>query len=82
MLLNGTPSIKIYLHPAVQTGQLRYGMIHKSNKLITYQTYTCIIANREPMFSYDLNCPVGDVVWSPYASTVFAAVTTDGKVIF
>ena len=32
------------------------------------------------MFSYDLNCPVGDVVWSPYASTVFAAVTTDGKV--
>ena len=35
---------------------------------------------REPMFSYDLNCPVGDVVWSPYASTVFAAVTTDGKV--
>ena len=34
------------------------------------------------MFSYDLNCPVGDVVWSPYASTVFAAVTTDGKVKF
>jgi len=35
---------------------------------------------RDPMFSYDLNCPVGDVVWSPYASTVFAAVTADGKV--
>ncbi|XP_065920328.1 dynein intermediate chain 2, ciliary-like [Dysidea avara] len=35
---------------------------------------------KDPMFSYDLNCPVGDVVWSPYASTVFAAVTADGKV--
>ena len=39
-----------------------------------------VAIHREPMFSYDLNCPVGDVVWSPYASTVFAAVTTDGKV--
>ena len=39
-----------------------------------------VASHREPMFSYDLNCPVGDVVWSPYASTVFAAVTTDGKV--
>ena len=34
----------------------------------------------DPMFSYDLNSVVGDVAWSPYASTVFAAVTADGKV--
>ena len=32
------------------------------------------------MFSYDLNSVVGDVAWSPFASTVFAAVTADGKV--
>jgi len=32
------------------------------------------------MFIYDLNAAVGDVAWSPYSSTVFAAVTTDGKV--
>jgi len=32
------------------------------------------------MFIYDLNSAVGDVAWSPYSSTVFAAVTTDGKV--
>ncbi|XP_067101066.1 dynein, axonemal, intermediate chain 1, paralog 2 [Osmerus mordax] len=33
-----------------------------------------------PMFTFDLNSPVGDVAWSPYSSTVFAAATTDGKV--
>ena len=32
------------------------------------------------MFTFDLNSAVGDVAWSPYSSTVFAAVTTDGKV--
>ena len=34
----------------------------------------------DPMFTYDLNSVVGDVAWSPFASTVFAAVTADGKV--
>ncbi|XP_060746289.1 dynein, axonemal, intermediate chain 1, paralog 2 [Tachysurus vachellii] len=33
-----------------------------------------------PMFTFDLNTAVGDVAWSPYSSTVFAAVTIDGKV--
>ena len=32
------------------------------------------------MFTFDLNNSVGDVAWAPYASTVFAAVTADGKV--
>ncbi|XP_072429261.1 dynein, axonemal, intermediate chain 1, paralog 2 isoform X2 [Chiloscyllium punctatum] len=35
---------------------------------------------KNPMFTFDLNAPVGDVTWSPYSSTVFAAVTTNGKV--
>lgn len=30
--------------------------------------------------SFDLGNAVGDVAWSPYSSTVFAAVTADGKV--
>merc|ERR1711865_952871 len=30
--------------------------------------------------SFDLNMAVGDVAWAPYSSTVFAAVTSDGKV--
>lgn len=32
------------------------------------------------MFTFDLNNAVGDVAWAPYASTVFAACTTDGRV--
>ncbi|XP_037943109.1 dynein intermediate chain 2, ciliary-like [Teleopsis dalmanni] len=34
----------------------------------------------EPLFIYDLGSSVGDVKWAPYSSTVFAAVTTMGKV--
>lgn len=33
-----------------------------------------------PILSFDLGNAVGDVAWSPFASTVFAAVTSDGKV--
>ena len=35
---------------------------------------------RQPLFMLDLNSQVGDVAWAPYSSTVFAAVTVDGKV--
>ena len=35
---------------------------------------------RKPLFMFDLNSQVGDVAWAPYSSTVFAAVTLDGKV--
>ena len=28
---------------------------------------------------FDLDSQVGDVAWAPYSSTVFAAVTYDGK---
>eukprot|EP00620_Florenciella_sp_RCC1587_P016723 CAMPEP_0182556028 /NCGR_PEP_ID=MMETSP1324-20130603/429_1 /TAXON_ID=236786 /ORGANISM="Florenciella sp., Strain RCC1587" /LENGTH=686 /DNA_ID=CAMNT_0024767851 /DNA_START=37 /DNA_END=2097 /DNA_ORIENTATION=+ len=33
-----------------------------------------------PIMSFDLGNAVGDVAWSPYSSTIFAAVTSDGKV--
>ena len=29
---------------------------------------------------YDLGSQVGDVAWAPYSSTIFAAVTWEGKV--
>lgn len=32
------------------------------------------------ILTFDLNSPVGDVAWSPYSSSVFAAATADGKV--
>eukprot|EP00735_Rhodelphis_limneticus_P000953 TRINITY_DN11489_c0_g1::TRINITY_DN11489_c0_g1_i1::g.10810::m.10810 TRINITY_DN11489_c0_g1::TRINITY_DN11489_c0_g1_i1::g.10810 ORF type:complete len:676 (-),score=212.66,sp/Q16959/DYI2_HELCR/53.04/0.0,WD40/PF00400.27/2.9e+02,WD40/PF00400.27/0.0002,WD40/PF00400.27/18,WD40/PF00400.27/3.8e-06,WD40/PF00400.27/0.073,WD40/PF00400.27/8.6e+02,TT_ORF2/PF02957.10/0.25,TT_ORF2/PF02957.10/4.8e+02,TT_ORF2/PF02957.10/2.8e+02 TRINITY_DN11489_c0_g1_i1:228-2057(-) len=35
---------------------------------------------KKPLMSFDLNNPVGDVSWAPFSSTVFAAVTADGKV--
>jgi len=34
----------------------------------------------KPIMSWDLSCAVGDVCWAPYSSTVFSAVTSDGKV--
>lgn len=33
-----------------------------------------------PLFSFDLGTSVGDVAWAPFSSTVFACVTSDGKV--
>ena len=36
----------------------------------------------QPLFTFDLGMQVGDVAWAPYSSTVFAAVTVDGKVHF
>lgn len=33
----------------------------------------------EPIMSFDLGCCVGAICWSPYSSTVFAAVTNNGK---
>lgn len=35
---------------------------------------------KDPLFTYDLGSAVGDAAWAPYSSTVFAAVTADGKV--
>lgn len=43
-------------------------------------TSLCCCFYSEPMFTFDLNNSVGDVAWAPYASTVFAACTTDGRV--
>lgn len=34
----------------------------------------------KPLLSFDLGNGVGDICWSPFSSTVFAAVTSDGKV--
>ncbi len=39
-----------------------------------------VLCSRDPVFTFDVGSPVGDVAWAPYSSTVFAAVTADGKV--
>jgi dynein intermediate chain 1 len=33
-----------------------------------------------PIMTFDLNTSVGDVAWAPFSSTVFATITTDGRV--
>ena len=52
--------------------------------LISMKLYPLIIFVfcffRDPLFVYDLGSPIGDVVWAPYSSTVFAVCTADGKV--
>lgn len=35
----------------------------------------------QPLMTFDLGDSVGDVVWAPYSSTVFAAVTSNGKTV-
>ena len=36
--------------------------------------------NTAPLLSLDLGSAVGDVMWSPYSSTILAAASSDGKV--
>jgi dynein intermediate chain 1 len=38
------------------------------------------VKTRKPIMIFDLNTSVGDVAWSPFSSTVFATITTDGRV--
>lgn len=35
---------------------------------------------KRPVMTFDLKMSVGDVAWAPFSSTVFATITTDGKV--
>lgn len=42
-------------------------------KLWDHSTSKCVM-------SFDLNGSVGDIAWAPYSSTVFAAVTAEGKI--
>jgi len=34
----------------------------------------------KPIITFDLNSPVSSIEWSPYSSTIFAAVTNEGKI--
>ena len=48
--------------------------------ILSHLDVSKIYFDRQPLFMLDLNSQVGDVAWAPYSSTVFAAVTVDGKV--
>lgn len=38
------------------------------------------VNTNKPIMVFDLNTSVGDVAWSPFSSTVFATITSEGKV--
>ncbi|KAJ3136190.1 cytoplasmic dynein with WD40 domain [Physocladia obscura] len=62
---------------------VRFNPFHGSVFLSASADWTVKLWNHtkdKPLASFDLNSSVGDVAWAPYSSTVFAAVTSDGKV--
>ncbi|XP_052279386.1 dynein intermediate chain 2, ciliary-like isoform X1 [Dreissena polymorpha] len=51
----------------------------RGNKSASDKSDAMDASAKKPLFTFDLNNSVGDVAWAPYSSTVFAAVTADGK---
>lgn len=77
-----TNLILTFLLRVVEIGGLKSGKIIERNirfsKLKRYG-YTETVYS-DPLFVFDVGACVGDVKWAPYSSTVFAAVTSEGKV--
>lgn len=58
--------------------------VWEDNRMYLFYSFPFKLLNkyvsREPLFVFDVGDCVGDVKWAPYSSTVFAAVTNEGKV--
>ena len=50
-------------------------------RLLCRGSDTLLALRAQSVLTFDLGNAVGDVGWSPHSSTVFAAVTSDGKVM-
>ena len=62
---------------------VRYNPFHSNYFLSASSDWTVKLWDQNvstPIMTFDLNGSVGDVAWAPYSSTVFAAVTAEGKV--
>ncbi|XRA97247.1 flagellar outer dynein arm intermediate chain 1 [Pycnococcus provasolii] len=62
---------------------IRWNNKHSRVFISASADWTCKLWDHQramPVMSFDLNNSVGDVAWSPYSSTTFAACTSDGKV--
>eukprot|EP00873_Tetraselmis_striata_P040142 jgi/Tetstr1/460406/TSEL_000083.t1 len=62
---------------------LKWNHMHSDVFLSSSADWTVKLWDRKSpksIMTFDLNNSVGDVAWAPYSSTVFAAVTADGKV--
>uniref|UniRef100_UPI00358E77B5 dynein intermediate chain 2, ciliary-like n=1 Tax=Myxine glutinosa TaxID=7769 RepID=UPI00358E77B5 len=63
---------------------VRWNHFHPNVFISCSADYTIKIwdqTSRIPLFVFNLWVPIADVAWAPYSSTVFAAVTSDGKVL-
>ena len=62
----------------------KFSFVCEEHTVVTNNEFSLFLyfwlCSRDPIFTFDLGSAVGDVAWAPYSSTVFAAVTADGKV--
>ena len=64
---------------------VRYNSFHGNYFLSASADWTIKLWDHndpKPIMTFDMNGSVGDVAWAPYSSTVFAAVTAEGKVTY
>lgn len=70
---------------AMSVYAVRYNPYHENYFLSCSADWTVKLWDHndpKPIITFDLNGSVGDVAWAPYSSTVFAAVTAEGKVYY
>lgn len=74
-------SIRTFFCRAVAIGELKFGRTWEGENFwfMKWKNPKISICS-DPLFIFDLGASVGDVKWAPYSSTVFAAVTSEGKV--
>jgi dynein intermediate chain 1 len=75
--------IKTYDGHHMRVHRVRWNPYHQDIFISCSEDWTVKIWDHKSskcLLHFDLGNAVGDVCWSPFSSTVFAAVTTDGKV--
>jgi dynein intermediate chain 1 len=75
--------IKSYDGHHMRVHRIRWNPFHRDIFISCSEDWTVKIwdhMSSKCLLHFDLGNAVGDVCWSPFSSTVFAAVTTDGKV--
>jgi dynein intermediate chain 1 len=75
--------IKSYEGHHMRVHRIRWNPFHRDIFISCSEDWTVKIwdhMSSKCLLHFDLGNAVGDVCWSPFSSTVFAAVTTDGKV--
>ena len=75
--------LKVYSGHNMNVYATKWNPFHPTTFISCSEDCTILLwdSNDEnPIITYDLGSPVGDICWAPFTSTVFAAVTDDGRV--